>query len=75
MLAEQKIDFVQVEAGMEARNKNHVPFELLKNYIESHGYFLFGIYDQEYLRPTNETFNRYTNPVFISYRMVEMNRR
>jgi len=75
MLQEQRIDFVEVEAGMNADNKRHVPFEILKDYLESRGYPLFGVYEQVPEWPTKEPHLRRTNPVFISRRMIEMNRR
>ncbi len=40
------VDFVEVEAGMNPTNTHHAPFESLKNMLESHGYFIFGIYEQ-----------------------------
>ena len=70
MLNEQRIDFVEVEAGMNASNKRHVPFETLKGYLESRNYFLFGIYEQVDEWPTKEPHLRRTNPVFISRRMI-----
>lgn len=75
MLTEQRIDLVEVEAGMNVSNKWHVPFEVLKGYLESRRYFLFGIYEQVNEWPTREPHLRRTNPVFISHRMIETNRR
>ncbi len=75
MLTEQKIDLVEVEAGMNPGNNRHVPFEALKEYLESHGYFLFGIYEQKNEWPTREPHLRRTNPLFISHRMIEWNRK
>jgi FkbM family methyltransferase len=71
MLIEQRVAFVQVEAGMNPTNTRHVPFESLKALLESHGYFLFGIYEQVNERPTAKPHLRRTNPVFISRRLVE----
>jgi len=75
LLDEQRIDFVEVEAGMNAGNKRHVPFETLKHYLESRSYLLFGIYEQVGEWPTKEPHLRRTNPVFVSRRMIETNRR
>jgi FkbM family methyltransferase len=75
MLTEQRIDLVEVEAGMNPGNNRHVPFEALKEYLESHGYFLFGIYEQKNEWPTREPHLRRTNPLFISHRMIELNRK
>ena len=71
MLAEQKIDFVQVEAGMNPANTRHVSFESIKAFLESHQYFLFGIYEQVQEWPTGKPHLRRTNPVFISQKMLE----
>lgn len=70
MLNEQRIDFVEVEAGMNAGNKRHVPFETLKEYLESKNYLLFGIYEQVHEWPTNEPHLRRTNAVYLSRRMI-----
>ena len=70
MLAHQKIDLVQVEAGIDIRNKYHVPFQVLAQHLGKREYYLFGIYDQETLRPSNASWNKYANPVFISQNML-----
>lgn len=70
MLKNQKIDFVQVEAGMNPFNKRHVAFELLKQYLESNEYFLFGIYEQVDEWITKEPNLRRTNSVFMSKKMI-----
>ena len=75
MLTEHRIDLVQVEAGMNLRNNFHVSFEALKKFLESHEYFLFGIYEQVNEWPTMEPHLRRTNPLFISHRMIEMNKK
>jgi FkbM family methyltransferase len=75
MLSESRIELVQVEAGMNSRNERHVPFEVLKGFLESKGYLLFGIYEQVREWPTKEPHLRRTNPVFISERTIRANRR
>jgi len=75
MLTEQRIDLVEVEAGMNPGNIRHVPFEALKEFLESHRYFLFGIYEQVNEWPAREPHLRRINPIFISHRMIEMNRK
>jgi FkbM family methyltransferase len=75
MLTEQRIDLVHVEAGMNPSNSGHVSFESLKEFLESHGYFLFGIYQQMNEWLTKEPHLRWTNPIFISHSMIEMNRK
>jgi FkbM family methyltransferase len=74
MIVEQRIDLLEVEAGMNPSNERHVPFGILKDYLEARGYFLFGVYEQSREWPSNEPHLRRTNPVFISKRMIEMNR-
>ena len=54
MLRKQKIDLIWVEAGMNPRNRTHVPFEKIKQYLEGMGYLLFGIYEQVPERPTQK---------------------
>ncbi|MBC8490685.1 MAG: FkbM family methyltransferase [Bacteroidetes bacterium] len=73
-LSEHTIDLVQVEAGMNFRNEWHVAFEVLKEYLESKKYFIFGIYQQRNEWPTKEPHLRWTNPVFISERMIKANK-
>lgn len=71
MLKKQKIDFVQVEAGMSPLNKRHVAFELLKQYLESTEYYLFGVYEQVDEWITKKPNLRRTNSVFMSKKMIE----
>jgi FkbM family methyltransferase len=74
MLSKQTIDLVEVEAGMNCRNERHVPFEVLKQYLESKKYYLFGIYEQVNEWPSKEPHLRRTNPVFISERVINANK-
>lgn len=74
-LTEQRIDFIEVEAGMNPANNWHVPFGTLKEFLESHSYNLFGIYEQVSEWPTKELHLRRTNSLFISHRMIEQNRK
>jgi FkbM family methyltransferase len=71
LLDAQRVDFVEVEAGMNAGNTWHVPFETLKAYLESRNYLLFGIYAQMHEWPTKEAHLRRTNSTFISRQVVE----
>ena len=73
MLGEQRIDLVQVEAGMNATNHRHVPLEALKEFLEPLGYFLFGIYEQMHEWPTDEPHLRRTNLVFVSQQVIASN--
>ena len=74
LLTMQKIDLVQVEAGMNPANSRHVPFELLKAYLEVHGYFVFRIYEQVNEWPTREPQLRRVDAVFVSRQMIGKNR-
>jgi FkbM family methyltransferase len=64
------VDIVEVEAGMNPSNKHHVAFESLKEFLESHGYFIFGIYEQVSEWPKKEPHLRRTNTVFVSENMI-----
>lgn len=74
MFNAQMIDIVQVEAGMNPKNTKFVPFEEFKNYLESRGYYLFGIYEQVNEHYTGEPHLRRINPVYISKSVIDMNR-
>ncbi|MGQ0445984.1 MAG: hypothetical protein ACT4O2_12880 [Beijerinckiaceae bacterium] len=73
MLSRHQIDVVQVEAGMNSKNKRHVPFDSFSKFFEQKRYFLFGIYEQVNEWPTNEPHLRRTNLVFISDRVIKAN--
>jgi FkbM family methyltransferase len=75
MLSRHQIDVVQVEAGMNSKNKRHVPFDIFSKFFEQRHYFLFGIYEQVNEWPTKEPHLRRTNPVFISDRVIKANMR
>ena len=69
MLTEHKVDWIVVEAGMNPNNTRHVPFEKIKAYLESKGYYLFAFYEQVNEWPTSEPNLRRTNPLFMSQRL------
>lgn len=71
LLAQQRIDLVQLEAGMNIHNTWHVALETLKQHLESRNYFLFGVYEQVHEWPAKEPQLRRANPVFISRRMID----
>ena len=64
-LRSHAVSFVEVEAGMNPENRKHVPFELVKSFLEEHGYVLFAVYEQvpEW---TGEARLRFANPVFVT---------
>lgn len=74
MLAGQKIDMVQVEAGMNPDNTLHVPFGLLHAHLTERSYLLFGLYEQVPAWPTRQPHLRRTNPVYISAQVIEASR-
>jgi len=74
MLREQRIDLVEVEAGMYPGDTRHVPFEKLKEYLEQQEYFVFALYEQMYEWSMNMANLRRINPVFVSRRVLEENR-
>lgn len=74
LLRAQRVDIVQVEAGMNGRNRHHVPFARFVELLEPMGYFLFGIYEQVQEWPTREPHLRRTNPVFVSENVIAGNR-
>lgn len=73
MLEQQRIDFVELEAGMHDNNQFHVPFEELKSFLEQYRYFLFGIYVQTAEFYEQKPYLRRVNPLFISNDIVEEN--
>ena len=71
LLAEQRVAFVQVEAGIGAHNTKHVPLQVLQQHLQQRHYVPFGFYEQ-----TPEFWNdmprlRFCNVVFIAEREVE----
>ena len=73
LLSQQKIDVVEVEAGMNSKNIRHVPFGEFTGFLEARQYYLFGVYDQAHEWPTKEPHLRRSNPVFISEHTIRGN--
>ncbi len=73
MLSGQRIDLIEVEAGMSRLNTTHASFESLKELLESHGYLLFGMYEQvpEWIK--HEPQLRRSNLVFLSQNVATIN--
>lgn len=71
----QRVDLVEVEAGMNPSNERHVPLEVLKDYLRGFEYHLFGIYEQRHEWPTGRAILRRCNALFISPRVVADNLR
>lgn len=70
MLKARKIDLVQVESGLNANNKLHVPFQSFTDYFGALGYSLFRIYEQ-----AGRPVVRRCDAVFVSPVIVERNLR
>ena len=70
MLAASQIDFVQVEAGTSPHNETHASLVSLMGHLESHGYALFGIYEQVHEFKTGRANLRRINAVFISPKLM-----
>ncbi len=68
MLEGNRVDILQVEAGLHPENRLHVPLQAFKDYLEIRGYYLFRIYDQAGIPCA-----RRCNPVFISSRLAGLN--
>lgn len=66
LLDEVRVDFIQVEAGMNPENITHVYFEAFTSYLHAFGYRLFGIYEQSSETLTNSPTLRRSNLVFAS---------
>jgi FkbM family methyltransferase len=64
MLACGRVTFIQVEAGISYTNKEHIPLQQFRQYLEEKGYHLFGIYEQT-LEWTGELRLMFCNPVFV----------
>ena len=75
MLGKQLIDVVQVEAGINPINTQHVPFRDMAEYLCGLAYQVFGIYDQVPEWPTNQPHLRRVNAVFISMRVIDAHSR
>jgi FkbM family methyltransferase len=72
LLEQQRINIIQVEAGMNSKNERHVSFIDFMTFLEPRGYRLFGIYEQWPEWP--EPHLRRTNPIFISDKVIAANR-
>jgi FkbM family methyltransferase len=68
-----RVDFIQVEAGMNPYNTTHVAFSKLDGMLQEAGFYLFHILDQkmEWKRRGRPVLRR-SNPVFINRRLVNL---
>lgn len=75
MLTSNRIDMVEVEAGMNCRNTWHVPLETLKQFLEAKKYFLFGVYEQKPEWAERRQNLRRANLLFVSDSVLAVNLR
>lgn len=64
MLSSQKIDFIQVEAGMDLKNEYHTHFDLFRQLLAKHDYHLFRFINQA--SPPTKPVLSWADVVFIS---------
>jgi FkbM family methyltransferase len=68
-----KIDFIQVEAAMNAYNTWHVPFRALEDFLREHDFLLFRFYEQTFeFGFGGLPVMRRTNPLFIRSGLVDL---
>ena len=72
-LAIRRADFVQLEVGMNAYNRTHVPFGVMDRAMRRRGFLLFRLYDQtfEFKREGRPVLRR-ANPVYINASLVDL---
>jgi FkbM family methyltransferase len=71
LLSKGAIDFIQVEAGMNPFNTNHVPIEKFVDYLHKYNYFRFGYYDQILDWKNKKMILRRSNALFVSARVLD----
>jgi FkbM family methyltransferase len=65
------VDFVQVEAGMNAYNRTHIRFQDFVSFLSAREFALFHIYGQAFeFKDGGRPIARRANPVFINMRLV-----
>jgi FkbM family methyltransferase len=74
LLRVQHIDLIQVEAGISQANTTHVPFALLKEFLQQYDYHLFGIYEQVNEWTENRVCLRRADLVFVASNILDANR-
>jgi FkbM family methyltransferase len=74
LLSGQRIDLIQVEAGLSQANTTHVPFAVLKEFLQKYDYHLFGIYEQVNEWRENRACLRRADLVFASSNILDANR-
>lgn len=74
LLRDGRIDLIQVEAGMNAGNTRHVPFETLNATLQAAGLRLFALYEQMHEWPAGEPHLRRVDAVFVSSAQIAAHR-
>ena len=65
ILLRQGVTFIEIEAGLAPTNNHHQPLNLLKEFLEAHGYFLILINEQVHEWIENKKYLRRCNALFI----------
>ena len=69
----RRIDFIQVEAGMNPYNKTHVPYALLADFMFENNFLLFHFFEQAFeFKKGGRPVLRRTNPLFINANLVDL---
>ncbi len=69
LLQANRIVFVIAEVGFNENDSLHVSFENVRRFLASHGYFVFGIYDQQ-LEWSGRPQLRYANVCFVNEKAI-----
>ena len=69
----KSVDFIQVEAAMNAYNRSHVAFATLSNHLDRAGFLLFHVLDQVFeFKQGGRPALRRANPVYINTALVDL---
>ncbi|WP_295400185.1 FkbM family methyltransferase [uncultured Thiocystis sp.] len=71
-LSQERIDFVEVEAGMHPLNDKHALLADLSSFMESFGYFVFHLFEQAFERHGRRHLRR-ANVIYVSDAAVHAN--
>lgn len=68
-----RVDFIQVEAGMNPYNKTHAPYQLLADFMFENNFLLFHFFEQAFeFKKGGRPVLRRTNPLFINAALVDL---
>ena len=71
MIREQRVDIIEVEAGMNPENTLHVYFAEFVQYLQDLEYRIFGFYEQMHEWPSGSPNLRRANIAFVSRKLVD----